>query len=139
MNVVKTAFRPLLLLLLGLSIALPTFAALKPLPPKWELLGMRKVNFAVDRDEILVTRAEGVFTALQIKVKGAPIDLSRIIVHYGNGDQQEFETRTLIPAGGATRVLDLPGNKRVIRKVVFVYDTKNRAAHSATVELWGRH
>ncbi|HNE29742.1 MAG TPA: hypothetical protein PLW66_11270, partial [Saprospiraceae bacterium] len=47
----------------------------------WEMLGMRKVNYGLDRDEIVVTRAEGVFTALQIRVKGSPINMHKVVVH----------------------------------------------------------
>lgn len=105
----------------------------------WEMLGMRKVNYGLDRDEIVVTRAEGVFTALQIRVKGSPINMHRIAVHYGNGEVDEIEVRENFRAGGMSRVLDLNGNRRVIRKVVFWYDTKNLAGRKAIVQLWGRH
>lgn len=105
----------------------------------WELLGSRKVNFALDRDEITVTRAEGVFTALQIKVKNGPINMHQMVVHYGNGETQEIALKENFRAGSESRVIDLPGNRRVIRKVVFVYDTKNFADSKAEVELWGRH
>ncbi len=105
----------------------------------WELLGVRKVNYALDRDEIVVTRAEGIFTALQVRVKGSPINMHKIVVHFGNGETQEIEVRETFRAGTASRVLDLPGNRRVIRKVVFLYDTKNLAGRKALVQLWGRH
>lgn len=105
----------------------------------WEMLGMRKVNYGLDRDEIVVTRAEGVFTALQIRVKGSPINMHKVVVHFGNGETQEFELRENFRAGSISRVLDLPGNRRIIRKVVFLYDTKNLAGRKAVVQLWGRH
>ncbi|GAB4417197.1 MAG: hypothetical protein OHK0039_27250 [Bacteroidia bacterium] len=132
----KAALRPLSLLWLVLFATLSLTAA--PMP-RWERLGIRVVNYAIDHDEILVTAYEGFFTALQIKVKGAPIDLMRCVVHYRNGETQEINVRQLIPAGGQSRILDLPGNRRIITKVVFWYDTKNIARRRATVELWGRH
>ena len=105
----------------------------------WEMLGMRKVNFAADRDEIVLTRAEGVFTGLQLKIKRGPINMHRMVVHFGNGEKQEIELRENFRAGGMSSIIDLPGNKRVIQKVVLVYDTKNFANSKAVVELWGRH
>jgi hypothetical protein len=105
----------------------------------WELLGSRTVNYKLDRDEIAVTRAEGLFTGLQIRVKRSPINMHRIAVHYGNGEVDEIELRENFRAGGASRVIDLPGNRRVIRKVVFWYDTKNLANDRGVIELWGRH
>lgn len=105
----------------------------------WELLGVRKVNFALDRDEIVVTRAEGVFTALQLKIKRGPINMHQMVVHYGNGETQEIALKENFREGSESRVIDLAGNRRVIRKVVFVYDTKNFSDSKAEVELWGRH
>lgn len=108
-------------------------------PPRWELLGTRKVNYGLDRDEIVVTRAEGVFSALKLKVRKGGINLHRVAVHFGNGDVQELEVRENISVGGESRVLDLEGNKRIIQKVVFWYDTKNYANQKASVDLWGRN
>ena len=105
----------------------------------WELLGARKVNYALDHDEILVTRAEGVFTALQLRFKRSPINMHKMVVHYGNGETEEIDLRIAFRAGSKSSLLDLPGNKRVIRKVVLWYDTKNLASNKGVVELWGRH
>jgi hypothetical protein len=136
------AFTSILCLFLAVSLATGNHQS--PItnyytPPQWEKLGERKVNFAVDRDEILVTAAEGRFSALKIKVKKGRINLHKMVVHFGDGTEQEVETRDEIPAGGESRVINLDGNRRVIRKVVFVYDSKNFANKRAEVELWGRH
>jgi hypothetical protein len=127
-------------------ILLANFAAMsfttQPVATKdgpWEMLGMRKVNYGLDHDEIMVTRAEGVFTALKIKVKKAPINFHKLVVHFGNGETEELELRNNFSAGSESRVIDLPGNKRVIRKVEFWYDTKNLAARKGIIEVWGRH
>jgi hypothetical protein len=105
----------------------------------WEILGMRKINYSLDRDEIIVTRAEGVFTALKVKVKKAPINMQKLVVSFGNGEVEELELRNNFAAGSESRVIDLPGNKRVIKKIVFWYDTKNIANRKGIVEVWGRH
>lgn len=125
----------LLVVLMVADLSAHTVAAR---PGTWELLGRRKVNYAADRDVIPVTARDGTFRKLQLRVKGAPIDLTRAVVHYANGQTQELNIRQRVPAGGQTRVLDLPGTRRVITKVVLIYDTRNRARHRATVELWGR-
>ena len=108
-------------------------------PHGWEKLGTRQVNFKADRDEITVTGREGAFTSLKIKVKNAPINITKMIVHFRNGQKQDIAIRQNIPAGGESRVIDLKGKKRIIKKVVFYYDTKNRARRRATVELFGKH
>jgi hypothetical protein len=51
----------------------------------WELLGARKINYGLDRDEIMVTRAEGVFSAVQLRIKRSPINMHKLAIHYGNG------------------------------------------------------
>jgi hypothetical protein len=105
----------------------------------WELLGSRMINYALDHDEIMVTRAEGVFSAVQLRIKRSPINMHKMVVHYGNGEVDEIALRENFRAGGQSRVIDLPGNKRVIKKVVLWYDTKNPANDKGVVELWGRH
>ncbi len=105
----------------------------------WELLGVKKVNYGLDRDEIDVTAGEGMFTGIKLKVKHSPINMHRLAVHFGNGEVQEFELRDNFRAGSESRILDLPGNRRVIRKIVIWYDTKNLAVGKGMVEVWGRH
>jgi hypothetical protein len=134
-------FASVLFLFVSFSLANAT-ASIAPEtsnPPRWEKLGERKVNFGLDHDEILVTAGEGRFTALKFLVKKGGINMHKMVVHFGDGSTEEIELRNDIPAGGESRVIDLPGKKRVIRKVAFWYDTKNYADKKAVVELWGRH
>lgn len=110
------------------------------LPPRWEKLGQRRVNHGLDRDEIIVTAREGLFTSIRLKAEVAPINIHRCVVHFANGTTESFRfAGGDLRAGQVTRNLDLPGNRRVITKVVFWYDTKSRAARRGRVELWGRH
>lgn len=106
---------------------------------RWELLGVRKIDHQLDRDEIIVTRAEGVFSALKLKIKRSPINMHKMAIHFGNGEVQEIDMRTRFAAGSESRLIDLPGNRRTIQKVVFWYDTKNLAIGKGLIELWGRH
>ena len=62
-----------------------------------------------------------------------------MVVHFGNGDKQEIAIREDIQNGGESRAVDLRGNRRVISKVDFWYDTKRLINDKAIVELWGRH
>ncbi|MGL5785715.1 MAG: hypothetical protein ACRCX4_02690 [Bacteroidales bacterium] len=109
---------------------------------RWEKLGERNVQFRSERDAISC-RGKGTFTRLKIRVKDAPVEFSKVIVKYGNGTSQELYVRQLIPAGGETREIDLRGNKRTIKEVVFYYKSKKGykwGKHKrATVSVWGRH
>ena len=104
---------------------------------KWVNLGQRVVTYTQDRDVIDVKIRDGYFQSLKFKVLRAPIDMDRCVVHFENGETKEVELRNNIPAGGESRRIDLPGNKRFIEKVVFWYDTKNRSNKRAVVSLWG--
>ncbi|HFA51052.1 MAG TPA: hypothetical protein ENJ95_18730 [Bacteroidetes bacterium] len=121
------------------SIQSPILIEKNNVPPRWEKLGTRKVNYRLDRDEIWVTARDGFFTKLKIHVKKGGINLHKVVVHYGNGSNQVVKAHQSIPAGGQSQTLDLKGNRRIITKVVFYYDTKNFSGRRATVELWGRH
>ena len=128
-----------LMALFAMSFQISTVTTVDEASRPWELLGVKKVNYGVDRDEIDVTAQEGFFTGLKLKVKHSPINMHKLVVHYGNGDVQEIELRENFRAGSESRVIDLQGNKRVIRKVVIWYDTKNLARGKGVVEIWGRH
>ena len=122
----------------GAAISTPAIEGFTP--PRWEKLGQRKVNYKIDRDEIMVTAREGRFSAVKLIVRKGAVNMHKMTIHFGDGTQQEVNLKNNIPAGGETRVIKLKGQKkRVIRKVVFWYDTKNLANKRATVELWGRH
>ena len=108
-------------------------------PARWDYLGLRKVNKSFDRDEIVVTRAEGTFNALKFKVKYRPITMYDMKVHYGNGTIEDIKLKVHIPAGGTSRIIDLRGGNRVIKKVVFRYETKTNRGRRAEIRLFGRH
>lgn len=108
-------------------------------PANWDKLGSRKVTFKQDYDEIVVTAREGTFRALKLMVEDGPIEVDHIVVHYRRGRPEELHVRENIPAGGETRVLDLRGSDRVIRRVVFYYKSTNLEGRRATVTLYGKH
>ena len=105
----------------------------------WDKLGQRKVNFKVDRDEIS-GRWDGVFNALQIKVRGGSVSMQKMVVHFRNGQTQDVALRNNFTDGSESRIIDLSGNRRFIDKVVFWYEsTSTSAGGKPVVELWGRH
>ncbi|WP_405206724.1 hypothetical protein [Aquimarina sp. LLG6339-5] len=106
---------------------------------KWEHLGSRTVNYKIDRDVIKVTAKDGAFKKLKVKVTHGSINMHRIVVQYGNGEKQVIQVKKNFKKGGATRVIDLKGNKRIIRDITFFYDTKNLSKNRAKVHVFGKH
>jgi hypothetical protein len=108
-------------------------------PPKWEKLGMRIVNMKADHDEIPVTFLEGVFTKVRLKIMKAPIHLLNINIVFGNGSNKNVVFNRKFAAGSYTRIIDLPGNKRIIKKVKLNYKSVPAGKGRAVVSLWGKH
>ncbi len=106
---------------------------------EWQILGVKKVNYGLDRDEIYVTARDGLFSKVRLKVRNAPVNLHKMVIYYGNGSTQSVAIKKNFGRGGVSRIIDLDGGKRVIKKVVLWYDTKNTASRKAKLELWGMH
>ena len=91
------------------------------IPPDAELLGVRAVNFRAERDEIVVTAYEGFFRKIAFKVSGNSVEIFKLVVVYGNGDRDEIPVKWLFKKGDWSRIIDLEGNRRIIRKIIFFY------------------
>lgn len=103
---------------------------------RWAYLGNAHVDGGNDHDNIRVGRADGRFRAIQLRVSGGAIDFQRVVVHYGNGSQEELIVRERIPSGGRTRPIDLPGERRVIESVELWY-SKESWHRRPRVNLYG--
>lgn len=106
---------------------------------KWEKLGSKSVNYKLDKDVIPVGVSDGVFSKLKIAVSGGNLNMHRMVIHYGNGSKEEIELRHVFSQASSSRLIDLKGNKRVIKKIAFLYDTKGLARGKAKVHVYGRH
>lgn len=106
--------------------------------PRWIFLGDKHVDGHDDHDKISISSKEGTFRQLQIRVKVAPVIFKRVVVHFGNGADEELQFAERINAGGSTRPLDLRGTDRVIKSVEFWYEKARWGERRPTVELYGR-
>jgi hypothetical protein len=122
------------------SIALLFAFALSTMPTRaqggWDYLGDAHVDGAQDHDSIHVGRHDGRFRAIQLRVEGGEVFFEKVIVHFHNGSHEELLIRDRIPAGGQTRAIDLPGERRVIESVELWYG-KARWEHRPKVALFG--
>ena len=106
---------------------------------RWEYLGEANVDGGADHDNIRVTRSRGAYRAIVLRVQRAPIEFDRVVVHYGNGSSEPIHVRNVIPAGGQTQVIDLPGERRVIQSVEFWYARARPGSRRPKVRLFGMH
>ena len=101
-----------------------------------DYLGSAHVDGRIDHDLIHVGGGDGRFRAIQLRVDGGAIDFDRVIVHFGNGTSEELVIRSRIPSGGETRLIDLPGERRLIQSVELWYG-KERWDRRPEVRLYG--
>lgn len=104
----------------------------------WVKLGSRVVNMQADHDEIIVTVKDGLFTKVRLKIMKAPIHLKNVNIIFGNGSNKNVVFNKKFPAGSFTRVIDLTGNKRIIKKVKLNYKSVPVGKGRAIVTLFGR-
>ena len=105
---------------------------------RWELLGRQQVDFRRDHDRIDVGRADGRFKQLQIRVKDAPIEISKMVVTFGNNQKFTPPVNHRFGEGSGIRVIDLPGERRNIKQSDFNYRSISRRDGTGTVEVYGR-
>ena len=104
----------------------------------WELLGRQRVDLKNERDRIDVGKSEGQFRQIQIRVDDAPIEINKMVITFGNGETFEPRINERLGEDTKTRAIDLPGERRVIKRIDFNYRTANRREGRATVSIYGR-
>ena len=103
---------------------------------RWEYLGNSHVDGSQDHDSIKVGRSAGTYRAIQLRISGGASDFERVIVRYGNGTPVEIAIRSRIPDGGQTRVIDLPGERRIIQSLDLWYG-RDKWSRRPKLSLYG--
>ncbi len=106
--------------------------------PGWHKIAQTTADLKKDRDEVMVVGADH-YQAIRLKVTDVPVEITDFTVFYENGTKQDISVRALIKAGDQTRVIDLDGKDRAIKKIVLMYKSVPNANHDKSViEIWGR-
>jgi hypothetical protein len=71
------------------------------------------------------------------KVDGASIEMRDMVVTFTDGSRFRSETRHRFREGATSQIIDLPGDRRYIAQVDFVYCSISRREGRATVSLYG--
>lgn len=119
-------------------VCLVGFASTISLPARgqvWDFLGDAQIDGARDHDRIQVTRRQGVFHAIQLRVSDA-VFFDRIIIHFRDGMSQELVVRGRIWPGGKDRIINFSGERRVVESVEVWY-YKEPWGHKPRVILYG--
>ena len=131
-----------------IALALPLAAALAPGRTAhaqkaswdrngWVLLGQKAVNGKRDVDMIPVARKEGRFTKLMVVVEDSDLEMRDMEVTLGNGQKVSPDVKQFFRGNERTRAIDLPGEARFIKKVVFHYGNLPGGGR-ATVQVWAK-
>jgi hypothetical protein len=128
----KKVLIPLFALALLLYVAPSAHAA------DWVYLGQAHVDGQSDHDNIEVGKAAGRYRFLQIRVKNAPIEFERIVVHYGNGEPEVIQVRDVIRRGQHSRAIALQGD-RFVKSFELWYAKARPASVRPELTLWGQH
>lgn len=120
----------------------PEHAEDRPEPARrfegWDELGARTVSFRAERD-VISARGEGAFRRIMIAVEDADMELFNVRVVFANGEVFSPETRLYFREDSRTRVIDLPGAARAIRRVEFSYKSVRGGGDGrAVVHLYAR-
>jgi|SRR5579864_39258 len=103
----------------------------------WVYLGQAHVDGQHDHDNIEVGKAAGRYRFLQIRVKNAPIEFDRIVVHYGDGEPQVLQVRDVIRRGGKSRAIELQGD-RFVKSFELWYAKARPNSARPELSLWGQ-
>ena len=104
----------------------------------WDKIGTETVDYTIDHDVVSLNKSQQTYTALKIKVLNGTLNVHKATVHFTNGDKQDVDLPEVLGKDNDGKLIDLAGNKRLIEKVTFWYDTKNENNEKATVEVWAR-
>ena len=102
----------------------------------WDKLGEVKVDSKYDRESIKVGRDDGRFTKLTFAVEDNDVEIYDITVVFGNKETLSLEDRLVFREGQRTGAIDLPGEKRFVKRVDFKFG-KIARGRNATVVVYG--
>ncbi|MEO5942330.1 MAG: hypothetical protein ABIP30_17335 [Ferruginibacter sp.] len=104
---------------------------------KWYHIATTEVRLSGERDVVNVSSRD-LFRALKFNVTRNALEVFDLSVVFENGQPQSFPLKNIFQPGTGSRVLDLPGNKRRIRSLIFTYRTRGHLfSQRAHVTIYG--
>jgi hypothetical protein len=103
----------------------------------WITLGSKTVSLLADHDTIRVGAGVGLFTDVRLHVTGNTVFMHSMKITFSSGLTQSVNLAFAFLPGSSSRVINLPGPARLIKKVDLVY-SKLLGGGTAIVTLQGR-
>ena len=122
--------------LLACFLAVASAISLPAQGQVWDFLGVTQIDGTRDHEKIQVTRRDGVFHAIQLRVTGDAIFFDRVVVHFGDGTSEALSVQGRIWPEGRNHIIDFSGQRRVVESVELWY-YKEAWEHSPRVMLYG--
>lgn len=104
----------------------------------WKILGQTTVSEGVDRTQIMINAKKGTFRQIKVQVKKASVQIERLILHFEKNEKQVVWLKNNFEEGSWSKVVNVKGGKRAIKKVVFWYSKSDSGDKKPVVFLWGR-
>ena len=105
----------------------------------WFFLGDKNVGFGVDHDVIHFGNWKDDVRQIKLKITDGPLKMYNMKVYFDNGSVQEVALRNRFAQGSESRVIDMDGGLRHLKKIEFWYETKGFLRGRARVAVWGRN
>ena len=119
-----------------------SFTAIKNSSAKtgeWFFLEDKKVGFGVDHDVIHFGNWKDDVRQIKLKITDGPLKMYDMKIYFDNGSVQNVQLRNRFAQGSESRVIDLDGGLRHLKKIEFWYETKGFARGRSRVAVWGRN
>jgi hypothetical protein len=108
-------------------------------PGDWFFLEDKNVGFGVDHDVIHFGNWKDDVRQIKLKITDGPLKMYNMKIHFDNGGTQNVSMRFRFAQGSESRVIDLDGGLRHLKKIEFWYETKGFLRGRARVAVWGRN
>lgn len=106
---------------------------------EWFFLEDKKVGFGVDHDVIHFGNWKDDVRQIKLMITDGPLKMYNMKIHFDNGNVQNVELRHRFAQGSESRVIDMDGGLRHLKKIEFWYETKGFVRGRSRVEVWGKY
>jgi len=127
-------------LILCISLSLTSTAQVAVLrttdPLAWQKIAEIPVNFEGGGAEIMVYEKEK-YGSIHFRLLDAQLELTGADIYFDNGEQQTVLLNERLTASQHSNIIDLIGDRRILKRVVFRYKAIPRTDDKrATIQLW---